>query len=49
VLRAALAQVPDDFLLPLLGGAANASAMRRRREACVAFLWKRPKPPRPFV
>jgi hypothetical protein len=49
VLRAALAQVPEDLLLPLLGGAANASAVQRRREAYVAFLWKRLKPPRPFV
>ncbi|MEO8603719.1 MAG: HipA family kinase [bacterium] len=49
VLRQALARVPDDFLLPLLERSASADALRRRREAYVAFLWKRLKPPRPFV
>ncbi len=39
-LHAALAEVPDTFL------PANPA---RTREAFVAFLWKRLKPPRPFV
>jgi hypothetical protein len=51
ILRAALDEVPDSFLQPLLppftaGGSASVS---RRREAYVAFLWKRLASPRPFV
>jgi hypothetical protein len=49
VLRAAVGEVPDDFLEPLLSRAATCEALARRREAYVAFLWKRLKPPRPFV
>jgi len=45
----AIAQVPDDFLAPLLGPAPNAERRRRRRAAYHAFLWKRLKSPRPFV
>jgi hypothetical protein len=47
-LRAALAAVPDDFLLPLLRTPGR-TALTRRREAYVAFLWKRLRAPRPFV
>jgi hypothetical protein len=47
-LRAAVRAVPDEFLAPLVPGAAP-SAIARRREAYVAFLWKRLAPPRPFV
>lgn len=46
VLRAAVREVPDDFLLPLVG---DRAAAERRREAYVAFLWKRLKAPRPFL
>ena len=45
----AVAQVPADFLAPLLGRALDADRLRRRRGAYHAFLWKRLKPPRPFV
>jgi hypothetical protein len=48
-LRAAVEVVPDDFLAPLLPDGADAGAIARRREAYVAFLWKRLRPPRPFV
>jgi hypothetical protein len=41
--------VPDDFLAPLLSRAPDADRLRRRRRAYHAFLWKRLKPPRPFV
>jgi hypothetical protein len=47
-LRAAVAAVPDDFLLPLLPRPGGAAALHRRREAYVAFLWKRLRGPRPF-
>ena len=49
VIRHAVQSVPDDFLEPLLGVRATPTALTRRREAYVAFLWKRLKPPRPFV
>jgi hypothetical protein len=49
VLDDAIAQVPDDFLAPLLGRAPDAERLRRRRSAYHAFLWKRLKAPRPFV
>lgn len=49
VLRAAVADVPDDFIAPLLRGAATPIALHRRREAYVAFLWKRLKAPRAFA
>jgi hypothetical protein len=48
-LEQAVDAVPDDFLLPLLPAHAGGSELRREREAYVAFLWKRLKPPRPFV
>lgn len=48
-LRAAVDAVPDAFLAPLLPAAVCTSALTRRREAYVAFLWKRLKPPRPFA
>jgi len=49
VLDDAIAHVPDDFLIPLLGGRSEAGRLRRRRAAYHAFLWKRLKAPRPFV
>ena len=49
VLDNAIAQVPDDFLVPLLGRPPDAERLRRRRAAYQAFLWKRLKAPRPFV
>lgn len=49
VLERAVAAVPDDFLRPLLTHGADAGKLERRRQAYVAFLWKRLKPPRPFV
>ena len=49
VLESALADVPDEFLLPLVAPPASADRLRRRREAYVAFLWKRLKEPRPFI
>ena len=49
VLDNALTQVPDDFLIPLLGRLPDAERLRRRRAAYQAFLWKRLKAPRPFV
>lgn len=49
VVDEAIAQVPDDFLAPLLGRAPDPDRLRRRRRAYHAFLWKRLKPPRPFV
>jgi len=48
-LRAAVSEVPDDFLSPLLPPSAGVAALPRRRDAYVAFLWKRLRPPRPFV
>ena len=49
VLRAAIAEVPDSLLEPLLPPAAGPEALSRRREAYLAYLWKRLSPPRPFV
>ena len=54
VLEAAVADVPESFLEPLLPAAARTAAereeaLRRRRAAYVAFLWKRLKPPRAFA
>jgi hypothetical protein len=49
VVDEAIAQVPGDFLAPLLGRAPDADRLRRRRRAYHAFLWKRLKAPRPFV
>lgn len=48
-LQAAVEQVPDDFLRSLLPAGAAGDALRRRRAAYVAFLWKRLKSPRPFL
>ena len=51
-LDAAVAEVPDTFLLPLLGRDIalqnEDDAVRRRRAAYTAFLWKRLKAPRTF-
>ena len=43
VVEAAVDQVPDEFLRPLLRESEQTSddALRRRRAAYVAFLWKR--------
>jgi hypothetical protein len=49
VVDEAIAQVPDDFLTPLLVRPPDAERRRRRRAAYHAFLWKRLKAPRPFV
>ena len=51
VLEAAVAAVPDTFLTPLLPPSpqADAEALRRRRAAYVAFLWKRLTTPRSFL
>ncbi|HZL95710.1 MAG TPA: hypothetical protein VFB99_18785, partial [Vicinamibacterales bacterium] len=43
-LESAVEEVPDDFL-----SERDRDALRRRRAAYVAFLWKRLKSPRPFV
>jgi hypothetical protein len=52
VIEAAVAEVPDSFLVPLLDpgsrGANQDDALRRRRAAYSAFLWKRLKAPRVF-
>lgn len=44
VRQTALRAVPDEFVSALLS-AATAGTLARRREACVAFLWNRLKPP----
>jgi hypothetical protein len=50
VLESAVAAVPASFLVPLLPDAApQADALRRRRAAYTAFLWKRLQPPRAFA
>jgi hypothetical protein len=49
VVERAIAQVPEEFLVPLLGGAADAATVRERRGAYVEFLWQRLDPPRPFL
>jgi hypothetical protein len=46
VLAAAIAAVPASFLEPLLP---RGVSLERRRRAYPAFLWKRLKPPRPFL
>jgi hypothetical protein len=43
-----VAQVPDDFLRPLVADAGRERVMRHRG-AYEAFLWKRLKAPRPFL
>lgn len=45
----AVAQVPDDFLTPLLPAGAGIAEIDRRRAAYSAFLWKRLKAPRTWV
>lgn len=56
VLEDAVAEVPASFLLPMLprgtctaSAASVAEAVRRRRAAYSAFLWKRLQPPRAFA
>jgi hypothetical protein len=51
-LEAAVAGVPDAFLAPMLPAQADLArgeALRRRRAAYVAYLWKRLQPPRAFA
>jgi hypothetical protein len=48
-LAAAVAQVPESFLRPMLPADATADTIQRRRAAYVAILWKRLQGPRPFV
>jgi len=45
----AVAQIPIDFLSPLLPAGASAESLHRRRAAYSAFLWKRLKEPRRWV
>jgi hypothetical protein len=49
VIDAAVAQVPDEFLLPMLQRGADDEAVRRRRAAYSAYLWKRRAAPRGFL
>ena len=53
VLDRAMNEVPDSFLMPLLGKDADlvsvSEALRRRRAAYSAFLWKRLSGPRTFA
>jgi hypothetical protein len=52
VLEAAVAEVPDSFLTPLLpaqDGEDEAELLNQRRAAYVAFLWKRLAAPRTFL
>ena len=48
VIQAAVDDVPDSFLLPLVGAMRDLETLRRRRAAYVAFLWKRLAAPRGF-
>jgi len=45
----AVAAVPDEFLVPLLGQEASPDALRERRMAYVDFLERRVMAPRPFL
>ncbi len=47
-LRQAVDDVPQAFLEALVSPSVSAAGLRRRREAYVAFLWKRLKAPRPL-
>ena len=49
VVQDVVGQIPDCFLRPLLNPGASVATVERRRQAYAAFLWKRLKPPRPFV
>jgi hypothetical protein len=53
VIESAVAAVPDTFLMPMLSPVSEADemeeALRRRRAAYVAFLWKRLAAPRTFL
>src|SRR5436190_13449887 len=49
VVEHAVAEVSDEFLVPLLGGATDASTLHERRGAYVEFLSERLQPPRPFL
>jgi hypothetical protein len=52
ILEAAVAEVPDTFLMPLLSvgeGEKESELLRARRSAYVAFLWKRLTAPRTFL
>lgn len=45
----AVAEVPDEFLVPLIPSGSDAETLRRRRAAYSAFLWKRLKAPREWI
>jgi hypothetical protein len=49
VVESAVDQVPDDFLRESRAEPGGTDALRRRRAAYVAFLWKRLKAPRAWV
>ena len=52
MIDSAVEAVPDEFLAPLLPGAASPAPMEalpRRRAAYAAFLWKRVASPRAFA
>ena len=49
VLQTVVSQVPDCFLAPLMPPGASTKSIDRRRQAYVAYLWKRLKFPRPFM
>jgi hypothetical protein len=49
VIERAVAAVPDEFLVPLLGQEASPDALRNRRTAYVDFLTRRLEAPRPFL
>jgi len=49
VVERAVAAVPDEFLVPLLGREASPDALRERRMAYVDFLERRVMAPRPFL
>jgi hypothetical protein len=45
----AVAEVPDDFLVPLLHGTSPGDTLPERRRAYVEYLARRLEPPRPFL
>jgi hypothetical protein len=49
VIMAAVDQVPDSFLTPLLPAGGPSDMLARRRAAYVAYLWKRLQGPRPWI
>ena len=51
VIERAIAEVPDEFLIPLLPSseAPTAEVLVQRRASYVDYLWRRLEPPRPFL